>query len=129
MVRLAGIVLPDDIQWMDEFNGWGVGQIVQPTLTGALVVQETIQPVGRRITLSSNGAAWVTRSTVESLTAIAATPLNNGTLLLEWADGRSFDVVIDRDAGGFVAEEVMRLGAGAQDSNHYYQITINLITA
>ena len=36
---LAGIALPDDIQWTDEYTAWKVGQIIRPTLTGALVVQ------------------------------------------------------------------------------------------
>ncbi|MEM6483807.1 MAG: hypothetical protein AAF662_02315 [Pseudomonadota bacterium] len=130
-VRLAGIELPSEIQWVDEFAGHGVGQIIEPTLTGALIVEETAQVNGRPITLESNASAWVDRSTVELLSGLAATPLASGsTLTLEWGDGRTFDVVFDHSRGApFSAEEVRRLAAGAQTPTHKYLITINLLTA
>jgi len=130
-VLLEDIQLPDDIQWIDEFAGHGVGQQISPTLTGALLIEETRQAFGRPITLASNQAAWVTRATVEQLEALAATPLEDGqTLTLEWGDGRTFAVVFDRSGGKPIeAEEVSRLAAGAQDGEHPYLITIRLITA
>jgi hypothetical protein len=130
-ITLEGITLPPDLQWTDEFSGHGVGQVITPTLTGALLVEETTQTQGRPITLESNGAAWVTRSTVEALAALAATPLAEGsTLTLAWADGRSFDVVFDRSRGpGFRAQEVQRLAAGIHENTHPYLIQITLLTA
>ncbi|MEO1080057.1 MAG: hypothetical protein AAFY29_10925 [Pseudomonadota bacterium] len=131
MVTLEGIQLPDDIQWTDEFVGFGVGQQITPTIGGSLVVDENPQIGGRAITLSSNGAAWISRQTVEQLAALAATPLASGTTLtLVWGDGRTFDVVFDRSSGnGFEAEEVMRTAAANQAATDFYLITINLITA
>lgn len=127
-VTLAGIEIPADIQWIDEFSGFGVGQTITPTLTGALVVEEVAQPAGRKITLRSNGAAWVTRDTVEQLAALAATPLDGTTLTLSW-HGTDYDVVFDRSSGdGFSATEVIRLAASIQGATHPYDITINLIT-
>jgi hypothetical protein len=130
-IILAGITLPDDLQWIDEFTGHGVGQIITPTLTGALLVEEAQQTKGRQITLESNGAAWTTRSTVEALATLVATPLALGaTLAFEWADGRTFDVVFDRSRGpGFRATEVQRLAGGIQQATHPYLIEINLLTA
>lgn len=130
-VTLQGITLPNDLQWTDEFTGHGVGQVITPTLTGSLIVEETLQTKGRQITLASNGAAWVTRSTVEALAALAAAPLPaNATIPLVWADGREFDVVFDRSRGpGFRAVEVQRLAAGIQDAGHFFTIEINLLTA
>jgi len=129
--RLAGIDLPDDLQWTDEFTGHGVGQQITPTITGALVVEETTQSKGRPITLAGNGHAWVPRATVEALAALAATPVADGaTLLLEWTDGRTFDVVFDRSRGpGFSAREVRRLSAGIQGGDHPYIIELTLLTA
>lgn len=131
MVSLDGIVLPDDLQWIDEFSGFGVGQLIQPTLTGALLVEETAQTKGRFITLESGNGSWVTRATASQLATLAATPLAaNTTLPLVWGDGRTFDVVFDRTRGpGFRAVEVRRLAAGAQTADHKYTITLNLITA
>jgi len=130
-ITLDGITLPDDIQWVDEFAGHGVGQVITPTLTGALLVEETQQTQGRPITLASNGAAWMQRSVVEALGALAATPLDDGeTLELVWADGRTFDVVFDRSRGpGFRAAEVQRLAASIQGASHFYTIDITLLTA
>lgn len=130
-VNLEEIPLPADIKWTDEFTGHGVGQEITPTLTGALVVEEFAQTVGRSITLSSDGAAWVRRGIVEQLQTLAATPLTDGSpLTLEWGDGRTFNVVFDRSQSNPVeAEEVMRLAADAQSSDHFYLVTIRLITA
>lgn len=129
MVSLEGIPLPSDMRWIDEFTGFGVGQIISPTLTGSLLVEETPQVAGRRITLRSDGA-WIEKSVVQSLESLAATPLASGTTLtLIWDDGRLFDVVFDRTRGtGLQATEVKRLRAGAQQASHKYNIQLDLIT-
>lgn len=127
-ITLEGITLPADLQWTDEFSGFGVGQTITPTLTGSLVVEETAQPEGRNITLTSDGASWVERSTVEALAALAATPLDGTTLTLNW-HGTTYAVVFDRSRAGFEATEVMRLAGDKQSATHPYLITLNLITA
>ena len=130
-VTLESIALPEDIQWTDEFSGFGVGQTITPTLTGALLVEEVARTLGRKITLSSNGASWVARSTVVALQALVATALDEDeTLTLVWGDGRQFEVVFDRSSGtGLSAAEVRRLAAGVQTSSHWYTIELNLLTA
>jgi hypothetical protein len=129
MITLEGITLPDDIVWVDEYSGFGVGQIITPTLTTALVVEEVAQTAGRRITLESDGA-WLTKTVVQQLESLAATPLSNTTLTLVWGDARTFDVVFDRSSGpAFEAQEVVRIASGDQTAGHYYQIAIRLITA
>tara|TARA_R110002072_G_scaffold103808_1_gene227737 strand:- start:105 stop:512 length:408 start_codon:yes stop_codon:yes gene_type:complete len=127
-ISLGGITLPPDIQWTDEFAGFGVGQTIAPTITGALLVEEFEQTEGRPITLASNGASWVERSTVVSLEALAATPLDDEYLTLVWGDGREFEVVFDRSSGnGFRADELRRLAADKQGPSHKYLIEINLL--
>lgn len=128
-VTLEGITLPTDIQWVDEFNGHGVGQAITPTLTGALVIEETAQIDGRPITLESGDGSWVERQVIEQLYALESTPLApDTTLTLVWADGRSFDVVFDRSGGAaFRAVEVIRLAASSQQIGHPYLITISLL--
>ncbi len=128
-VTLAGIQLPADISWIDEFGGFGVGQEMTPTLTGALVIEESPQTDGRPITLSSGDGSWVHRSTVEQLAVLAATPLSAGQALeLVWADGRTFEVVFDRSSGrAFEAQQVYRLSAGTEQPDHPYFISISLL--
>ena len=127
-ITLNNIPLPDDIQWTDEFNGYGVGQTVTRTLTGAMVIDESAQTSGRRITLASNGAAWVTQNVAAQIQALAATPLDGTTLTRDW-NGTNYSVVFDRSRGGFATVEVLRLADEAQTSEHNYLIEINLITA
>jgi len=54
MSSLAGIPLPDDIEWPDE-NEWSpVTQQLEVSLSGAMLVEESMQLAGRPITLRSN---------------------------------------------------------------------------
>lgn len=72
---LAGIALPEDIQWTDEFTAWRVGQIIRPTLTGALIVQESALQAGRPITLQGyddGGGVYVAPITLAQLNALRA---------------------------------------------------------
>lgn len=129
-VVLEGITLPADIHWIDEFAGHGVGQTITPTLTGSLLVEENAQPDGRPMTLDSGGSAsWVERVDVEALAALAAAPIEDGeTLSLEWADGRTFEVVFDRSRGtGFEASEVLRLAANSHSYDHPYLVKLTLL--
>ena len=86
---LAGIELPYDIQWVDEFTAWKVGQIIRPTLTGALVVQESALQAGRPITLrgfDDGGLRFVAPITLATLNALRA--------LEETAGGASMTLVL-----------------------------------
>ena len=128
-ITLEGIVLPDDIQWTDELVSHSVGQVQTPTLTGALIIEESAQAAGRPITLASGNGAWVTRATALALIELAATPRPDGTpMTLTWGDGRTFDCVFDHANGEAVtATEVYRLAASNQDYNHPYLIVLKLV--
>ena len=105
---LAGIALPDDIQWTDEFTAWKVGQIIRPTLTGALVVQEAAMQAGRPITLQGfddGGSRYVAPITLSQLNALRALEETAGganmtlTLLGTGDTTRSFTVRFRRTDG------------------------------
>lgn len=128
-VTLQGVTLPEDITWEDEFAGWGVGQVITPTLTTALVVEEVAQVAGRPFTLQTGDDAWVERSVVLALDSLAKTALDNTTLTLNW-HGASYDVVFDRSSGGAVeAQEIFPLSGADVDGTHIYALTLRLITA
>ena len=60
--------LPQDLEWVDEFTWSPVQQSVTTTLSGALVVQESLQKKGRPITLQGkDDMGWVQRTLGESL--------------------------------------------------------------
>lgn len=132
MITLAGVTLPGDLDWPDEFEWGPVTQQVDVSTAGALLIEESAQAVGRPITLRSgnNGNQWwglVTREIVLDLQALAATPRGQAaamTLVLE--DAREFDVLFRHGDGGMEARPVSPV-APAVDSD-LYAITLRLIT-
>lgn len=123
MIKLAGIELPDDLDWSDEFEWESMSQVITPTLSGAIIVEEAAQVEGRPITLISDGQAWVTRATVLALHALAAAPSVPMQLDL---NGRPFSVLWRRDNGvGLEARQLYRIAD--PDDQTPYEITLRLI--
>jgi hypothetical protein len=123
MITLAGIELPDDLDWEDEFGWEPVGQVITPTLSGAIIVEESVQSEGRPITLRSDGEAWVKRSTVLELQALAAVPSARMQLHL---NGRIFTVIWRRESGGGLeAKQLYRIAD--PDAHTPYEITLRLL--
>lgn len=121
-ITLDAIVLPDDLDWQDEFDWAPVAQTITPTLSGAIIVEENEIPEGREITLVSDGGAWATRGLVRQLKdkeAVLNTPM---TLTLN--DGRSFTVIWRRDPVGVEAKQVIRIAD--PDDNDFYEIILRL---
>lgn len=130
-ITLDDIVLPADLQWIDEYGDGSdlVGQVVSTTITGALVIQTNAQQAGRRITLQGRqegnaGFAAITRATVEALRTLAADI--DETHTLTFSDGRTFDVVFRRDDGPAVEATPFRFADPPDDDDLYYP-TIRLM--
>ena len=95
MTQLADITLPDNYYWADEFTDWEpVQQRTEPTLTGALIVEEDKLLAGRPITLEG---LWLDRADVEALDALSAVPSGKYTLTL--SDGSTRQVMFRRGSG------------------------------
>ncbi len=119
-ITLDAIVLPDDLDWQDEFDWAPVAQTITPTLSGAIIVEENEIPEGREITLVSDGGAWATRGLVRQIKekeAVLNTPM---TLTLN--DVRVFTVIWRRDPVGVEAKQVMRIAD--PDDSDFYEITL-----
>lgn len=134
-IVLAGIELPADLQWTDEFTGWRVGQTVKTSLTGARIVQESLLQAGRPITLQTqrDGSAWVGPVTLDVLRALQASeeqprssPL---ALILPAHNGgdRQFSVAWRRNDGAGIEADPIRFAVPALDGDHY-SITLRLMT-
>lgn len=134
-IALAGIELPADLQWTDEFTGWQVGQQVRTTLTGALVVQESKRQAGRPITLQStrDGNAWVG---VVPLPVLRALQVSESTLQLAPLElvlpahnggERTFQVRWRRTEGAAIEADPLRFATPALDQD-YFSITLRLMT-
>jgi hypothetical protein len=129
-ITLGAISLPDDMEWTDEFAWLPVGQQVEVTLGGSLLVEESQQLAGRPITLEgrmdgNTGFALVSRATVLALRALAAAPLT-APLVLTLADTRSFSVRFRHGDGTAVEARAMK-HIVPQYSTDLYAITLRLI--
>lgn len=124
MVTLDAIVLPEDILWSDEFNWLPVGQVVNLSLTGAMIIEEATQQKGRPITLKgdNDSASWIDRATLEQLRVKASTAGLVMTLNLR---GDTKQVMFLRDQTPVSAYQV----AGYADplDTDYYIVTIRLM--
>jgi len=133
MSSLAGIELPDDLFWSDEFTAWRVGQVLRTSLTGALIVQESARQAGRPVTLESTEDAGahvgcVPLATLNALRALEEQPGSPPmTLVLPDAAGtRSMQVLWRRVDGAAIEARPIVFRAPAIDSD-YFAITLRLI--
>lgn len=115
-MELDGIVLPDDLQWIDEYDWSPIDQETDYSIGGALMVQEGTKQAGRKITLSSGDWAWVSRSTVEALRAIL---IAGREMVLDLGDGRTFDVMWRHGDNPIKATPVM-FQAPVDPTDQYY---------
>lgn len=123
------VTLPADLQWVDEFQTWKVQQIVETSLSGALIVHESARLAGRPITLSSgSGFAWVRRSVVDVLRGLEATA-NGPHMTLSLPDypsgARTFTVRFRRDAQAIEAAPIKFKAPPAPDD--YYSLVLRLM--
>lgn len=109
------ITLPDDLEWVDEYNWSSVLQDIQPLIGGGLIISESSSTKGRPVTLVSGEQVWVNKSVVDSLMTLVNTVGKTYTLTLP--DARTLQVVFDRKSGNPVdATPVWRRTVQVPDS-------------
>lgn len=117
------VTLPDDILWQDEFSWHPVEQRVEPTITGAVIVQTAERLAGRPITLSSGADfAWLTRQQLDQLQVWASEPGQQLTLTIRAV---AHTVIFAHDAGPALEAEMI-LYHSAPTSTDYYTVTMRL---
>ncbi len=131
----AGIELPADLQWTDEFTAWRVGQQVRNSLNGAMIVQESARQAGRPITLQTtrDGTAYVGVVALPIVRALQASEsearLSPLELVMPAHNGgdRTFQVRWRRVDGPAIEVEPTRFAVPALDSD-LFSITLRLMT-
>lgn len=134
-IVLAGIELPADLQWTDEFTAWKVGQHARPSLTGALIVQESSRQAGRPITLQTtrDGTAYVGVVSLPTLRALQASESEARLAPLDLvmpahnSGERSFQVRWRRTDGPAIEVDPTRFAVPALDAD-LFSITLRLMT-
>ncbi len=134
-ILLAGLELPADLQWTDEFTAWRVGQQVRNSLNGAMIVQESARQAGRPITLQTtrDGTAYVGVVALPIVRALQASEsearLSPLELVMPAHNGgdRTFQVRWRRVDGPAIEVEPTRFAVPALDSD-LFSITLRLMT-
>jgi hypothetical protein len=126
---LNAIALPDDLYWSDESQYSAIAQTVQYSLTGALLIQEGVKQAGRYITLAGKeDMAWITRTTLEALIALANTPNTIMTLTMnvrhegQASTTRVFDVMFRHFEGGLDIANIKEFDEQGDNSNTWFKI-------
>lgn len=117
------ISLDDSLEWIDEFDFSSIGQDVERTIGGALIISESILQKGRPITLVSGDHVWTDRSTINQL--YAAINQINKTYTLTLPDARTFSVVFDHSQKPMEAKPVWR--KNVQGATDKYLLTLRLM--
>lgn len=119
------VTLPDDLQWVDEFDWLPVSVKTGRTITGALWVQESAIAGGRPITLQGGDSfAWVSRSVVAALWALAGQVNVPLTLTLR---GTNYSVAFERENGKAIEARPIQ-GFADVDAADKYSLTLRLRT-
>ena len=132
-IVLGGVSLPGDLQWVDEFTSWRVGQNIKTSLTGARIVQESAVQSGRPITLETvregNQFVGLTLEQLRALQALEEVPGATYTLVLPAHNSgtRTFTVAFNREGGEALNASPIRFAAPAVDTD-YYAVTLRLMT-
>lgn len=117
------IVLPESLEWVDEYEWSDVKQDIQATIGGGLVISESVVSAGRPITLVGGDSVWISKTTLDELMVLVNIADKVYTLTLP--DARTFQVVFDRSSQAVIAKPVFRQVTQAVDAS--YTITLNLM--
>lgn len=133
-IVLAGITLPCDMYWSDEFTAWRVGQLQRTSVTGALIVNESALQAGRPITLETtkSGNPYVgaiTLPVLQQLQALEEQPRTVPMTLSMPAHNsgtRNFTVLFNRASGKALEARPLLFASPYLDSDRF-AITLRLI--
>lgn len=116
--------LNPDLVWSDEWDYTPVQESVDPSVTGALIIQTGVLQKGRPFTLQPEGddSGWMKLSDVQQLRAWAAVPGKQFVLTIR---GLSYTVKFRHTDKGFEARPVKHMRD--LDPDDYYLCTIRLM--
>ena len=121
----ARISLPQDLQWVDEFDWSAVAQSAPVySLGGSLLIQRGVKLAGRPITLSGEWA-WQKRGNLLELRDWSDEPGLQMTLI--HYDGRQFKVAFRLHDGAFNSVTPVHFSTPEYAAD-YYTFTLQLMT-
>jgi hypothetical protein len=125
-IVLDSITLPDDLIWSNEYDWHPVSQVINKSLTGALIIQEAAQIKGREITLTGGADyAWITKATLDLLKVKVDTP--DLTMVLAM-NGTNYNVIFNRSGNSGAIQAATIKGCANPSLTENYSVILNLIT-
>lgn len=125
------LTLPADLVWEDEHDWHPVEQVVDYTLTGAVLVHVATKAAGRPITLvGEEDHSWVTRATVEALKAFADVPPDQQTgdgIYQLTLRGVTRDVVFRHHDGEPMSSSIILYKGKEPVAGDFYQIKLKFM--
>lgn len=121
-IQLGQLVLPSQLEWVDEFDYAPAAQSITPTLDGSLVVEESQKLAGRPYTLRANGGVWVSRDFVKQLKALEAA-LQTAPMTLT-INGHQAEVFFRRDPVAVTATPLWREANPKGESLYFIDILL-----
>lgn len=123
MITLGGVELPDDMEWVNEFDWNFRSSLVTRLEDGRALYTSEVRVGGQPMHLGGTFDIWVTRSTLLALRALEA---QGGTYPLNYR-GVTFTVAFD--SGDTTALDVQRIRAAGPDpaSTVNYRVVVRLI--
>lgn len=121
----ATVTIPQDIQWIDEYDWSAVAQ-TQPvySLGGSVLIQQGTKLAGRPITLSGDWV-WFYKSVIDTLREWSDVPELEMTLI--HYDGRKFNVCFRTHEKALASVEAV-LYSTPEEANERYTLAIQLMT-
>ena len=124
-ITLESLTLPADLVWEGEFSYSTVVQKKDRSLTGSLLVQESVRLKGRPIKLSGDeSSGWIPRADLITLQGMADTVDSDMTLNFH---GTNYTVRFDRE-GGSPVQSAPIINCTDPDTTAPYSVTVNLMT-
>lgn len=119
------VILPDAMNWIDEYSWSPVQQSSTYTVTGALILESAVKQAGRPITLQgAEDRTWLSRTVVDTLHAWAALPSTAFTLTLR---GVSRQVAFDHERGALQGLPVMFYDDDSISGTDFYVPTLKFL--
>jgi len=120
---LDSIILPSELNWVDEHDWQPVQQNFTRSLGGRLFVQKRTVIKGRPITLASfTDPEWIDRAKLDKLISLA----EKGQVMTLVLNAFSYQVMFDYSASPIEASPIEDFVA--QSPDNFYTIVIKLVT-
>lgn len=125
--NIGGVVLPGDLEWIDEFTPTRK-QAESVSLAGTSIVQRSTQQTGLPITLQTPRDVFVTRQQIADLVALRDNPATD-VFTVQHPDGRSFFCRFRHGTGLPVDWANTMFRAPPEPGDNWHTMTLRLMTA